>query len=92
MQTNKTKPAITNVKELRNDLIEAYTMLRDDPRRINQVAELSNTAGKIIASVKVELEYAILRCEKPNIDFIGDASIREVLDMVNDAKKIPSST
>ncbi len=67
MQTKK----ITTLEELRTDLLEAYESLKADPRRINQVSELSNTAGKIIASVKVEMEYAALRGEKPDIKFIG---------------------
>lgn len=62
---------ITNVTELRDDLLNAYDMLKSDPKRHNQVKELSNTAGKILASLKIELEYAGLRGEIPNIPFIG---------------------
>jgi hypothetical protein len=61
----------TNVKELREDLLEAYAMLKADPKRHNQVKELSNTAGKILGSLKIELEYAAIRGEQPNIPFIG---------------------
>lgn len=69
----------SNVKELRDDLLEVYAELRADPRRLAQAAELSNTAGKIIASAKVELEYAIMRGEKPECAFIGDASMKRAL-------------
>jgi hypothetical protein len=62
----------TNVKELRADLLEAYAMLKADPKRHNQVKELSNTAGKILGSLKIELEYAAIRGEQPNIPFISD--------------------
>jgi len=36
-------------------------MLKADPRRLNQVAELANTAGKVIAATKLEIEYQMLR-------------------------------
>ena len=62
---------ITNINELRKDLIGAYEMLRADPKRVVQVGELANTAGKIIGSVKLELEYAALRKETPNITFLN---------------------
>ena len=54
-------PKITNNNELRVDLLEAYEMLKADPRRINQVAELANTAGKVIAASKLQIEYELYR-------------------------------
>lgn len=47
-------------------------MLKADPKRHNQVKELSNTAGKILGSLKIELEYAAIRGETPVIPFIGE--------------------
>jgi len=32
--------------------------------------EINNTAGKIISSAKVQLAYAALRGEKPEIEFL----------------------
>ncbi|MFZ4597807.1 MAG: hypothetical protein ACOYNN_04105 [Terrimicrobiaceae bacterium] len=61
---------ITNISQLRDDLIGAYEMLKADPKRVIQVGELANTAGKIIASVKLELEYAALRKDRPTIAFL----------------------
>jgi hypothetical protein len=61
---------ITNINELRLELIEAFELLKSDPRRVVQVSELSNTAGKIIASVKVELEYAAIKKVSPEIPFL----------------------
>lgn len=46
-----------NIIELRDGLLEAFDMVRADPRRMNQVSEMVNAAGKIINSIKVELEY-----------------------------------
>ena len=54
-------PKITNNAQLRNDLLEAYEMLKADPRRLNQVSELANTAGKVLASAKMEIEYQLYR-------------------------------
>lgn len=83
-------PKITNINELRQDLIDAYESLKSDPRRVVQVAELANTAGKIIGSVKIELEYALLKKERPNLPFL-DYQKPPMLDAVaqpklNDAK------
>lgn len=59
-----------NIEELRNQLLEAFDLLRSDPRRVNQVGELANTAGKVVSSLKLELEYAALRKETPSIAFL----------------------
>lgn len=66
-------PKITNNNQLRRDLLEAYEMLKGDPRRLNQVAELANTAGKVIQSTKLEIEYQLYRKKVkdfPEIDFM----------------------
>lgn len=66
-------PRITNNNELRRDLIEAYELLRADPKRVVQVSELANTAGKVIAATKLEVEYQMLRKKVngfPKIDFL----------------------
>ena len=68
-------PKITNNNELRVDLLEAYEMLKADPRRINQVAELANTAGKVIAASKLQIEYELYRKKVkdfPKLDFMED--------------------
>lgn len=54
-------PRITTNDQLRTDLLEAYELLRSDPRRLNQVAELANTAGKVISATKLEIEYQLYR-------------------------------
>ncbi len=60
----------TNIKELRDDLLDSYAMLKDDPKRVVQVGELANAAGKIISSVKIEMEYSMMRNEVPDIPFL----------------------
>jgi hypothetical protein len=63
-----------NITELRNDLLESFEQVKKDPRRLAQAGELANTAGKIIASVKVQLEYSIILGQEPEIDFLGETS------------------
>ena len=64
-------PRIENIEQLRDQLLDAYDWVKTDPRRTNQVKEMANAAGKVIASLKVELEYAALRGNKPLIQFLG---------------------
>lgn len=65
---------ITTVEELQDALLEAFSLLREDPRRLNQTAELSNTAGKILAASKLKIEYALVRKQIPelNIQFLNN--------------------
>lgn len=60
-----------NIDELRNGLLDAYEWVKADPRRANQVKEMVNAAGKVIGSLKLELEYSMLRKESPNIPFLN---------------------
>ena len=64
-------PKPKDIHELREQLLDAYDMVKTDPRRANQVKEMANTAGKIIGTLKLELEYAMLRQEKPKIPFLA---------------------
>lgn len=61
---------ITNIVDLRNELCEAMLWVKDDPRRVTQVKEMSNASGKIMNSVRVQLEYSAARKEKPQIAFL----------------------
>jgi hypothetical protein len=63
-----------DINELREDLLEAYAMVKDDPRRANQVKEMVNAAGKVIGTIKCQLEYALLKGEQPDIAFMGKGS------------------
>lgn len=60
-----------NVIELRNELCAVFDELRADEISPKAAKEIVNTAGKIINSVKLELEYAALRKEVPIIEFLG---------------------
>jgi hypothetical protein len=59
-----------NIKELRSELSKVFMGLKDGSVSAAVATELNNTAGKMINSVKVELEYASLCKVKPNIAFL----------------------
>ncbi len=61
---------ISNATELRNDLLSVYESLRAGTMESKQAKEINNTAGKVIASAKAQLEYAAQRGEKPEIEFL----------------------
>lgn len=55
---------------MRQELVEAFEILKQDPKRVIQVGELANVAGKIIGSVKIEIEYQQLRKTNVKIPFL----------------------
>lgn len=71
-------PKPNDINELRDSLLEAYEMLSRDPKRVVQVGELANTAGKILGTVKAQMEYAVARGEEPDIPFMGKTSGRSL--------------
>lgn len=62
---------MNNVIELRTELCSVFDRLNERTLETEVGKELVNTAGKIIKSVKLELEYAALRKERPVIEFLG---------------------
>jgi len=56
--------------ELRDELLKIVEGLRDGTVDIELAKQLSNAAGKVIRSAKLQLEYNLSREEKPEIDFI----------------------
>jgi hypothetical protein len=59
-----------NITELNTHLTALYQALKDGTVDVKTAAEMNNTAGKIINVQKVQLEYAALRNEAPNIEFL----------------------
>jgi hypothetical protein len=59
-----------NITELRTSLADNYTKMKANKMGINLGKELANTAGKIINSLKVELEYNSLMGIKEVIPFL----------------------
>lgn len=64
------KTAIKNVKHLTKHLVENYEKLSDELITEKRAKEISNMAGKIIGSVKVNLEYNKYMRLKRKISFL----------------------
>lgn len=62
--------ATNNITQLRDELLEVFDKLRSGHVKPPMAKEINNTAGKIIGSVKVQLEYCKLAQIKPDIDFL----------------------
>jgi hypothetical protein len=61
---------IENIRDLRDDLIQLYENLKDKKIGLKEVKELTNTAGKIMNSAKLELEYRSFVGNKEEILFL----------------------
>lgn len=59
-----------NMKELRDEVLEDRAKLKSETMDLKMFAELNNSAGKAIHTVRSQMEYAKLRKEKPLIDFM----------------------
>lgn len=62
--------AVKNMKDLERDLCEDREEFKAGKFDHAAMKEKSNNAGKIINTVRTRLEYAKLRKEKPQIDFM----------------------
>lgn len=61
---------ITNIRELRKSLTENYSKMKAKKMPVSLGKELANTAGKVLKSCKVELEYNSMMGVKKEIDFL----------------------
>jgi len=59
-----------NITDLRESLSDNYNKMKDGKMSLKVGKELSNAAGKIINSLKVELEYNSMMDIKEEIDFL----------------------
>ena len=59
-----------NITELRQSLADNYTKMKANKMGLNLGKELANTSGKIINSLKVELEYNSMLGIKTKIPFL----------------------
>jgi hypothetical protein len=59
-----------NIEQLRESLSDNYTRIKAGKMGLNIGKELANTAGKILNSCKVQLEYNTLMGKKNKIDFL----------------------
>jgi len=65
---------VNTASELRAELAQVFAQLKAGEIKHTEAAELANLAGKMIASAKVQVEYAALRKDVPVIAFLKDDS------------------
>jgi hypothetical protein len=71
MATRNKKAKISNVNDLRNNLSDVFEALRNGDIAHKEAKEISNLAGKMINSAKVQLDYHGLRKDEDfKIDFL----------------------
>ena len=59
------------INELREELCKVFKNLESGELDVKKATEMNNSAGKIINTVKIQLDYAALRKETPKIKFMG---------------------
>ena len=63
---------ITNIENLRNELCTMYEQLRTGDIGLSEAKQAANVAGKIISSVKTEMEYNKMIQSKDTIPFMNN--------------------
>jgi hypothetical protein len=81
---------MTTITDIRNDLVDVFNKLRAGTMEAKDAVEINNTAGKIIASVKVQLAYAALKGEQPDIPFLATNPVLEA-GPTKDPEQIPDT-
>ena len=62
---------ITNIQDLTAELTLALDQVKNDRRYCAQAHEIANIGGKLINAQKIQLDYAGMRKEQPDIDFMN---------------------
>ena len=70
MQETNEGSKMKHISELSTELAALYEGLKNGTIEVKVAAEMNNTAGKIIHAQRVQLEYAALRKEEPDIVFM----------------------
>lgn len=76
---------IETIDDLRLQLLEDFSAANGNPEAARRAVDRATIAGKILGTVKAELEYAELRKEEPFIEFLGGADTSPTAKM---ARKI----
>ncbi len=69
--------AINNLSDLRRELCESIDRVKKDRAWVPQATEITNAAGKIINSLRLEMDYYKLTKEPPppNKFLLGDGVV-----------------
>lgn len=65
---------MTNITDIQAILVQVFEELRAGKIEPKKAAEINNTAGKILSSLKVQLAYHALRHEMPVLPFIEEGT------------------
>ena len=68
METQKVSKNINDLREILSEEIDKLRAGKTTPANINAI---TNATGKIFSSVKLEMEYAKILGEKPDIKYLG---------------------
>jgi hypothetical protein len=70
LNENYGRKKMKHISELTTELSALYEALKTGEIDVKVATEMNNTAGKIINAQRVQLEYADLRKEQPDIAFM----------------------
>lgn len=59
-----------NVKELRQEMISVFKDIKEDKIALKKAKELTNAAGKVLLTAKLQIMYNQLMDRKEKIDFL----------------------
>jgi len=62
---------IKNIKQLRDSLLENYELAKSKKMPLDMANSLSNVAGKILHSAKLQMDYKSLTNNNDEIDFFN---------------------
>jgi hypothetical protein len=79
--------SINNVEELRDFLSQELDRVREGKSTPASANASANLAGKILSSVKMELEYNKMAGATPNIGFLGKSKIDQLKKLEQKDKK-----
>jgi hypothetical protein len=68
---------MNNITELRSELSKLFNSLKAGEVEVKTAAEMNNSAGKIINTIKVELEYFSMLGDKPDIEYLKTGTNQE---------------
>ncbi len=63
-----------NVEELRDQLAQVFTMVKNKQFEAKEASALANISGKMLSAAKLEMAHAVSRKEQPNIEFLKSSS------------------
>jgi hypothetical protein len=59
-----------NIADLRDELLDNFNNIKSGKLGVQEANAMTNTSGKILASVNTELKYAQLTGKQPKIKFL----------------------